>query len=524
MKPGFLKKEYKVIIFLILICIYFILRFNSLDADPAYVSWSKGIIFDPAIYSLNLKNCLLTGSPYTYQNNYYLFFPFHYFLQKCFFKFISYNYFSLNFFSVLLNLLTTLLLFLILKNIYDLKYSFFVLFLITFSFVNISYSKISYVETSMLFVVMTALYFYFTTYKYSKFISGAISFLAVITKLNSVIIIVVIVLYEIYLIIFNKKKVKYLMLYLSGFLIAAILFVFLFLYPNFKLYKELLNSKIFYDVISSHSPKNIFQCFKINNFFNTNIFYKIPFVFLLTIIFFSSNLFKKDKLKVFYFLWLIISILLINMSDYTPFRYRYILIPLIFITASVSIVEFGKISINVKNINFLICATLIINYVILFSNKIDKIYLLILFVLTLLCIKFQKKIFTSKMKYIFLFLFLVYNIIFYFRHESSKTYLIKKFNETVYKEISKNTSNKIVTIAGYGSPVFCINAPVKVINLKNVTEKLINNFNIKYLIVRQGEFNYLKTRKKIRYEILYNQQFKKYNESIYFIKILRYEI
>lgn len=512
------KKNSLILIALFLI-INITLRFYNIDADPSYISWSKGVIFDPAIYSLNLKNFILTGSPFVYENNYFLLFPFHYFLQKIYFYFINYNYTNLNLFAVILNILTTIIIFFICKKIFNIKYGIAALFFISFSYVNIAYSRISYVEITMVFMAVLGLLFYFQSNNWFKFFSGIIFFLSIITKLNSIVIFAAVILFELYEIICAKKKIINLCLILCGFLIGFLIFIMVYFYPNIFSYKQLYYSKIYTDVIKTHSPANILtQLFKIKIFFNTNIFYKMPIIAFLSILFFAGNLFNRNNYGIFFFIWIISGIFFTNMSEYSPFRYRLIIMPAIYITAAIAIVEFDSIILKFYSLNFLIAFSAAAYYIFLILQKFSRIYLLIIFIIfVFIIIRTQKFIFTKKIRTIILIIFLIYNIAYYLKCEIGKERLIKKFNEIVYQELIQQNDYRISAVAGYGSPVFCMNTPVKVINYKNCPDDLISKFRIKYLIVREDEFNTMN--RMINFKILHKEYFKTYNENIYFLRI-----
>lgn len=526
------KKELNI--FLIVTIIFLILRIYKIEADPSYISWSKGILFDPAIYSLNLKNYLINNTPLLYNNNYYLIFPGHYFLQFIFFNITNYNYLNLNLYAIILSYLSVLFFFLTLKKIYNYNTAIIYFIITTLSYVHISYSRISYTETSMIFVASIVLFLYFFKTKTCIFFCGLTSIFLVITKLNGISLVLSILFYELYK-KYIKKVYNNIKLYVSGIITGIIIFSVFFIYPNINNYKELYNSRIFSDVLlDHHSPskavsessitiyesifKMFIQSFKMQNFFNTNIFYKMPVIFLLSLLFWGTDIFKKDKYKYLYLLWLLLSVLMINQSDYTPFRYRYIVLPLFYITASITIANYKKIQIKFNSLNSIITLIVIFYYSFLFREKLY--YILIIAGVIISFISAAKiNIFKWKKTLSILTItsFILLNTILFIDSEQKREYNIIRFNNIVSNYFKNYDNLNEITVAGYGSPVFCINTPVRSINYPNIPIDLINKLNVKYFIVRSREYESLSNRYDV--SVKYQTNMPVFNETIYFLKL-----
>lgn len=320
-------KKFSVFIFTLII--FWGLRLAYIDADPPYISWSKGAYTDIGFYISNARNAALFNHPEAGDWDNRVLFPVFHYISYLWFLIAGVSFSSVNLLAMLVSFFTGLIL---MKYSDDMKYIFFAGILWSVNFIGLCESKILFQENIAIFF-LTAAVLFIRTLSYSNFFCGIVCFcLALLTKTYSVFFTGVILFFVI--IEWRNKSISfkefagYCLILLFG--LAACAAYYFYAYQKFD--HSILNYTIF------NKQSNDF--FYILSPLNTNFFARIPeisFCALLFIFFnFSLSRFSDEKYRntdILMMLWIFFFFTQQSQFQYNPLRYYiYLLPPLVYLS------------------------------------------------------------------------------------------------------------------------------------------------------------------------------------------------
>lgn len=322
-----------------------------LSADPPAISWSQDVATDPPQYTNFARNKALWGNWVMFQPNRFVFF------LKSFSSVASYVVFSIfgtgrsqaNLVAVILSLLTMIFLFLSLKKVFSQTTAFLSLFFLGTNFVFLMYGRTPFLEISALFLLTLGFYLMVSSFKRSLLLipSGICFATGIFFGKTMAAFILPACLGVLLLWMFehfssSKRKVdlKPLILFGSGFLLITLFWLFFSYLPARRevagyLGEQALGLYGFPTALQS-IPGFISALFS----FGTELFYRMPVVFLLSflglLLFFRNRSSVKewvrhrdDRSRAIFLLvfWFLAAFFVLMVMNYRPLRYQIYLIP-----------------------------------------------------------------------------------------------------------------------------------------------------------------------------------------------------
>ncbi|MCK4403799.1 MAG: glycosyltransferase family 39 protein [candidate division Zixibacteria bacterium] len=355
--PFFSSRAFEILLFCFIIGLAFVGGVLFLSADPPHISWSQDVATDPPQYTYFARNNVLWGSWDLFGHNRFIFF------LKSFSTAVSYLVFSVfgtgrfqaNLVAVILNLLTMVFLFLTLKKIFSKRAAYLSLFFLGINFVFIMYGRNPFLEISALFLLVLGFYFMVSSFPMDPadkrnllLIPSGICFAAGIFFgktmaafiLPACLGVLLLWIFEHFSSSKRKMNFKPLIFFGSGFLLVLLFWLFFAYLPAKKEVAGYFGEQAFGLYGFPKALQSISGFVSSLFTFGTDLFYRMPVVFLLSflglLLFFSRNpSIKKlienrdhrSKAKFLLVFWFLVAFFLLMSLNYRPLRYQLYLIP-----------------------------------------------------------------------------------------------------------------------------------------------------------------------------------------------------
>ena len=368
---------FHLLLFLLIFGLALMLRLLFLTSDLPPISWSQDLTTDAPTYVSFARAKILRGdwNPFG-QYRFVLWINSAYTLISfLFYKLTGLGRFQSNLISVLLNFFTILFIYLGLRKALNKTSALLSSFFLGINFIMLVYSRNTFSEISTLFFMALGFYFLILGLEKNFFLilsgaSHACAFLfgkmlaAFILPVGLGVLILMACedLYE------KGKKIKPLppILFLIG-ILGAVLPWYLIIYNpvpgDVKFYLKEMSTGLYGAPVALNSIKDfiysIFSLGYVSGIFKgapyragTDLFYRMPFLFLISCLFlifylfkiFKGNLLKKikstSKSELYMILWLIIGFLALMPWNYRPLRYQLLIIPPLCVLAGMALDKF----------------------------------------------------------------------------------------------------------------------------------------------------------------------------------------
>ncbi len=312
-----------------------ILRFYNLSSQSYWMD--EGYTIN-SVLSINEDNLTKLNSNQNYQCLMYCY-P-----TSLLTKWFGETPFNYRLFSVLINLIFIIIIFLIIKELFNKKTALLTSFFVSFSYWQIAWSRQARFYTLFTLLFWLSLFFFYKSlyYNHKKYLNISLtiifSSLTILTTGLGCLLPLIFITWIIIDQIFIKKRINW----KKNIIIIIFIFIFYLLidfYLNINIYKYLLNN-----------PKLYYTLPYYLNFYLRNYWLFIPFTII--------TLIKKDDKhkKEIWFLLLNICIYFIALSFFTNivhYRYLFHLTPILFVLSSIEIINLHN-QVNSKNIKAII--------------------------------------------------------------------------------------------------------------------------------------------------------------------------
>jgi len=543
--PFFSSRAFEILLFCFIIGLAFVGGVLFLSSDPPRISWSQDVATDPPQYTYFARNNVLWGSWDLFGHNRFVFF------LKSFSTVVSYlvlsvfgtGRFQANLVAVILNLLTMVFLFLALKKIFSKRTAFLSLFFLGINFVFIMYGRNPFLEISAIFLLVLGFYFMVSSFKKNLLlIPSGVCFAAGIFFgktmaafiLPACLGVLLLWMFEHFSSSNRKINFKPLVFFGSGFLLVTLFWVFFSYLPAKREVAGYLGEQAFGLYGFPRALQSISGFVTSLFSFGTDIFYRMPVVFLMSflglLLFFQNTgsikeLIKhrdhRSKVKFFLVFWLLVAFFLLMALNYRPLRYQLYLIPPICGLAGLWLDSFLR-SFESKRVYrfgilfwtvFVVATTFFVNYVITTFNILSRkpiqlrSSLTVSFVITLFCgvlyywrfTRFRRAVKGSKssdsrvlnlgQRFLIMLLLILISLIVngwqYLSWASSPTYSLNRSSLDLGKILSKEA----VISGPYGPALVWDNKLRNVIHMFGVTQpdpKLFLIYPITHLALERG--------------------------------------
>lgn len=394
--PFFSSRLFEVLLFCTIIGLAFLAGVLFLDSDPPRISWSQDVATDPPQYTYFARNKVLWGSWDLYGHNRFVFF------LKSFSSVASYVVFFLfgtgrsqaNLVAVILNILTMFFLFLGLKKVFNKRTAFFSLFFLAINFVFVMYGRNPFLEFSALFLLTLGFYFLVSSFtKNLLLIPAGVCFAAGIFFGKTMAAFIFPACFGFLLLWMlrryssseKKVEIKPLILFSAGFLSVTLFWIFFSYLPAKREVVGYLSEQALGLYGFPTALQSIREFYYSLFTFGTDIFYRMPVVFALSLLglllFFHHRsslkrlINQKDnrsRTSFFLVFWFLTAFFLLMVLNYRPLRYQIYLIPPMCALAGIWLDTFLNPSGSQKSespgilfwVVFVVAVTFFINYVI----------------------------------------------------------------------------------------------------------------------------------------------------------------
>ena len=344
--------------------IFMRLAFLSVD-PPLNLSWSQDVNTDPGQYTSFARSKVLwgewdpSGNPLlvVWLNSAYTLISF------LFFKLLGVGRWQANLVAGGLSSLTLIFFYLAIKRGLNRKTALLATFFLGINYILVMYSRNTFTEVSAIFFIVFGIYLFVLGLKrgWVLIFSGAcfaasILFCKMLAMFILPVPLVVLILTAWDESSSKKRKIKLLpvLLFVVGLLVVALPWFFIIYYPFSKTVGGFVSgmsvglygspqafrsiSDFVYSLFSFGEVTRVFVSEGYS--WGTDLFFRMPFLFILSLLFLLSyffkiikvkNIFKNlvscSKLELFFGLWLIVGILALMPWNYRPLRYQILLIP-----------------------------------------------------------------------------------------------------------------------------------------------------------------------------------------------------
>ena len=354
------------------------LRYFCLSADPPLnLSWSQDINTDPDQYTSFARSKALWGSWDLFGHDIVLCLKSALTLISFFFfKLLGVGRWQANFVAATLSFLTLIFFYLAIKKEKDEKTALLATFFLSINYILVMYSRSTFAEVSVIFFIALGIYFFVlgTEKGWLLVPSGACFAVSIFFGKMLAMFIVPVCLGAVVLSALgefsaNHRKIKYslILFFTAGSLSVVLLWFFLIyspfaetasgfvsgmsvgLYGSPRGFESL--SDFIYSLFSFGGVTDIFASKKYS--LGTDLFYRMPFLFILSLLFLLGlffrifkaksilkNLVSCSRLKLFFALWFVVGIFALMPWNYRPLRYQILLIPPMCALAAFCLVDF----------------------------------------------------------------------------------------------------------------------------------------------------------------------------------------
>jgi 4-amino-4-deoxy-L-arabinose transferase-like glycosyltransferase len=384
--PGerFLKARFsttptaKILLFALIIGLAIFLRCFCLSADlPLNLSWSQDINTDPDQYTSFARSKALFGSWDLFERNLVLalnsaltIFSF------LFFKLLGVGRWQANLVAASLSLLTLIFFYLAIKRGKDQKTALLATFFLGINYILVMYGRSTFTEVSVIFFIALGTYFLVTGMRkgWLLILSGACFAVSVFFGKMLAAFILPVSLGVVVLSALGKSSEKHpkkrlspIMFFAAGSSGVALLWFFLIYSPFSQSVSQFVSgmsvglygsprafgsvSDLIYSLFSFGGVTQVFANKEYS--LGTDLFYRMPFIFVLSLLFvlgFFFRIFKVknilrnlqscSRLELFFALWLVVGILALMPWNYRPLRYQVLLIPPLCVLAAFCLIDF----------------------------------------------------------------------------------------------------------------------------------------------------------------------------------------
>ncbi len=367
-----------VLLFALIIGLAVFLRCFCLSADPPLnLSWSQDVNTDPDQYTSFARSKALWGSWDLFGHNLVLCLNSALTLISFFFfKLWGVGRWQANFVAATLSFLTLIFFYLAIKKGKDKKTALLATFFLGINYILVMYSRSTFAEVSVIFFIALGIYFFVLGFKRGWLLipSGvcfavSIFFGKMLAMFILLVCLGVVVFSALEKLSADHRKIKYslILFFAAGSSSLALLWFFLIyspfgetvsqyvsgmsvgLYGSPKGFESL--SDFIYSLFSFGGVTQVFASKEYS--LGTDLFYRMPFLFILSLLFLLGLFFKTFKVKkilgylkscsrldLFFALWLVVGILALMPWNYRPLRYQVLLIPPMCALAAFCLIDF----------------------------------------------------------------------------------------------------------------------------------------------------------------------------------------
>ncbi len=368
----------KVLLFVLIIGLAVFLRCFCLSADPPLnLSWSQDINTDPDQYTSLARSKALFGSWDLFGRNLILALNSALTLISfLFFKLLGVGRWQANFVAASLNSLTLIFFYLAIKSGKDQKTALLATFFVGINYILVMYSRSTFAEVSAIFFIVLGIYFMVPGMKRVWLLIPSGGCLAVSILFGKILAVLMLPAYLGVLMLGPsdestasgaRTKLSRILFFTSGLSSVALLW-FILIYSPFSesvshhvsgmsvgLYGSPRGFGSISDLIYSvFSFGGVTQVFATKGYsLGTDLFYRMPFLFTLSLLFLLGFFFKIFKIKsilknlqscsrleLLFALWLVVGILALMPWNYRPLRYQVLLIPPMCTLAAFCLIDF----------------------------------------------------------------------------------------------------------------------------------------------------------------------------------------
>lgn len=307
----------RIFVLISLLVIFVVLHLARLTSDPPKnLSWGRGPFTDEGFYSHNARNKALFGKWSLDDYNYYYISPVTSLSNYLAFRYGGIKYSSIRFLAMVFGFFSVLLLYKISRFNVDIATAIIGVFLFTFNYFYLMYSRLFISEIPMLFFIVACFY---SLQKKSAlaYLSAGIFFMLAILSKSLALFFCPVILYKFWQ-ERDNRLFKKIIIFGSGFLlITGVWFILLVLPDPAKFYN-------FYKIyITRVSPKYFSQVLQV---FHTEFFAQLPLLTIFTLI--SFKFYKQfNQLEREMVVWLFAALFSLMLFSYTTGAYYLILLP-----------------------------------------------------------------------------------------------------------------------------------------------------------------------------------------------------
>jgi 4-amino-4-deoxy-L-arabinose transferase-like glycosyltransferase len=350
---------------LMIISLGIFLRCFCLSADPPLdLSWSQDINTDPDQYTSFARSKALWGSWDLFGHNLVLclnsaltLFSF------LFFKLLGVGRWQANFVAASLSSATLLFFYLAIRKGKDQKTALLATFFLSVNYILVMYSRSTFAEVQVVFFLVLGIYLLILGWKRSWLLifsgacfASAVFFGKVLAVFMLPVCLGVVVIGALDQFSSDHRKIKFspLLFFAAGFLAVVLPWFFMIYSPSAASISGFVSGvsvemygsprafgSIFDFVQSVFSFGEVTRVFSGGEYsMGTDLFFRMPFLFILSCVFLLTFLFKMfkakgtfdnlkscSKLEFFFGLWLVVGVLALMIWNYRPLRYQILLIP-----------------------------------------------------------------------------------------------------------------------------------------------------------------------------------------------------
>ena len=368
----------RILLFAMIIGLGVFLRCFCLSADPPLnLSWSQDLNTDPDQYTSFARSKALWGSWNLFGRN----------LVLClnsvltlisffFFKLLEVGRWQANLVAASLSSLTLIFFYLAIKKGKDGKTALLATFFLSVSYILVMYSRSTFSEVPVLFFVVLGIYLFILGLERGWFLifsgacfASAIFFAKMLAMFMLPVCLGMLVLCAVDEFSPNQRKIKLLpaLLFLVGFLVVMVTWFLIIYYPSAKNVSGWVSSMsvglygsprafhslsdFIYSLFSFGGVTHVFASKEYS--LGTDLFYRMPFLFILSLLFLLGlffrifkvkkilkNLQSCSRLELFFALWLVVGVFALMPWNYRPLRYQILLIPSMCALAAFCLVDF----------------------------------------------------------------------------------------------------------------------------------------------------------------------------------------
>ncbi|MCK4224099.1 MAG: glycosyltransferase family 39 protein [candidate division Zixibacteria bacterium] len=354
-----------VLLFALIIGLAVFLRCFCLSADPPLnLSWSQDVNTDPDQYTSFARSKALWGSWDLFGHNLVLCLNSALTLISFFFfKLLGVGRWQANFVAATLSFLTLIFFYLAIKKGKDKKTALLATFFLGINYILVMYSRSTFAEVSVIFFIALGIYFFVLGFKRGWLLipSGvcfavSIFFGKMLAMFILLVCLGVVVFSALEKLSADHRKIKYslILFFAAGSSSLALLWFFLIYSPFGETVSQFVSgmsvglygsprgfespSDFIYSLFSFGGVTHVFASKKYS--LGTDLFYRMPFLFILSLLFLLGlffrifkvkgilkNLESCSRLELFFALWLVVGIFALMPWNYRPLRYQVFLIP-----------------------------------------------------------------------------------------------------------------------------------------------------------------------------------------------------